>query len=185
LKKIGMGLLALGLMTAGCTNEKTAEAPAAPPGGPPPGAPTGTAATTAPAEKPAAPATKPAASAEKPSGATGKMVKLPSGLKYVDLVVGKGDNPKPGQTAVVHYTGTLANGKKFDSSLDRGEPFKFVLGQGQVIPAWDEGVATMKPGGKRKLICPPDLAYGPAGTPDGTIPPNATLTFVVELLRVQ
>jgi peptidylprolyl isomerase len=112
------------------------------------------------------------------------MVKLPSGLKYVDLVVGKGDSPKPGQTAVVHYTGTLADGTKFDSSLDRGQPFSFILGQGQVIPAWDEGVATMKPGGKRKLICPPDLAYGPSGNPP-VIPPNATLTFVVELLRVE
>jgi peptidylprolyl isomerase len=114
-----------------------------------------------------------------------RRVQLPSGLRYEDLVVGTGESPKTGQTLVVHYTGTLADGRKFDSSLDRGEPFSFTLGVGEVIKGWDEGLATMKAGGKRKLIIPPNLAYGSEGTPDGTIPPNATLTFVVELLRVE
>jgi len=112
------------------------------------------------------------------------MTTLPSGLKYVDLKVGKGASPKPGQTVVVHYTGTLQDGTKFDSSLDRNEPFSFPLGQGKVIPGWDEGIATMKPGGRRKLVIPPDLAYGANGQPP-SIPPNATLNFDVELLRVE
>ena len=117
--------------------------------------------------------------------APGVVTALPSGLKYVDLKVGNGECPKPGQTTVVHYTGTLQDGTKFDSSYDHGQPFSFVLGQGSVIKGWDEGLATIKRGGKRRLIIPPALAYGPEGTPDGTIPPNATLTFDVELLRVE
>jgi FKBP-type peptidyl-prolyl cis-trans isomerase len=104
-----------------------------------------------------------------------------SGLQYVDEVVGNGPMPKPGQTVSVHYTGWLTNGQKFDSSVDRGSPFEFVLGQGQVIRGWDEGVASMKIGGKRKLTIPPDLAYGNRGA-GGVIPPNATLVFQVELL---
>jgi FKBP-type peptidyl-prolyl cis-trans isomerase len=86
---------------------------------------------------------------------------------------------------VVHYTGWLLNKKKFDSSVDRGQPFDFPLGQGRVIKGWDEGVATMKVGGKRRLVIPPNLGYGPGGTPDGTIPPNSTLVFDVELLKFQ
>lgn len=171
-------LLAGSLLAGGCTGQKAEESSA-----PPPGAPAG-APTTGAAEKPATTSEKPA-TAEKTAGGTEKMKSMPSGLKYVDLVVGKGASPKSGQTVVVHYTGTLQDGTKFDSSLDRGEPFSFHLGQSEVIKGWDEGVATMKPGGKRKLILPPDLAYGPSGTPDGKIPPNATLTFVVELLRVE
>jgi peptidylprolyl isomerase len=108
----------------------------------------------------------------------------PSGLQYVDVKVGTGASPAKGQTAVVHYTGTLADGKKFDSSKDRGEPFSFAIGRGQVIKGWDEGVATMKVGGTRKLVIPPDLAYGARGA-GGVIPPNATLTFEVELLEVR
>ncbi len=108
----------------------------------------------------------------------------PSGLQYVDLKPGTGATPQPGQTAVVHYTGTLADGKVFDSSKSRGQPFTFVLGRGQVIKGWDEGVATMKVGGTRKLVIPPDLAYGARGAGD-VIPPNATLTFEVELLEVR
>jgi peptidylprolyl isomerase len=108
----------------------------------------------------------------------------PSGLKYTDLVVGEGPSPQTGQTAVVHYTGTLTNGTKFDSSRDRGQPLEFPLGRGSVIKGWDEGVATMKVGGRRRLVIPPALGYGPAGRPP-TIPPNSTLVFDVELLGVK
>jgi peptidylprolyl isomerase len=104
-----------------------------------------------------------------------------SGLKYTDVVVGKGESPKKGQTVTVHYTGTFPDGRKFDSSVDRGQPFSFVIGQGQVIKGWDEGVITMKKGGKRQLVIPANLAYGEAGA-GGVIPPNATLHFDVELL---
>lgn len=107
-----------------------------------------------------------------------------SGLKYYDFEVGEGASPEQGQQVAVHYTGWLVDGTKFDSSLDRGQPFVFVLGMGQVIPGWDEGVATMKIGGKRQLVIPPELGYGEQGS-GGTIPPNATLIFEVELLGVQ
>jgi len=108
-------------------------------------------------------------------------VTTPSGLKYIDLVIGTGESPKPGQIVTVHYTGTLENGTKFDSSVDRGQPLSFPIGVGRVIKGWDEGVMTMKIGGKRKLIIPPDLAYGVSGRPP-VIPPSATLIFEVELL---
>jgi FKBP-type peptidyl-prolyl cis-trans isomerase len=111
-------------------------------------------------------------------------VTTPSGLKYVDQVVGAGAQPQAGRTAVVHYTGWLMDGKKFDSSKDRGQPFTFTVGRGEVIKGWDEGVATMKVGGKRTLIVPPDLGYGARGA-GGVIPPNATLKFEVELLDVK
>ncbi len=107
-----------------------------------------------------------------------------SGLKYYDLVEGDGDMPETGQTVVVHYTGWLEDGTQFDSSLNRGTPFTFTLGQGSVIAGWDEGVATMKVGGKRQLVIPSDLAYGDQGS-GGTIPPGATLIFEVELLDIQ
>jgi len=117
-----------------------------------------------------------------------KMKTTPSGLQYEDTVEGTGASPKTGQTCVMHYTGWLwengAKGKKFDSSLDRGQPFKFLLGQGRVIKGWDEGVATMKIGGKRTLLIPPSLGYGARGA-GGVIPPNATLLFEVELLGVE
>jgi len=112
-----------------------------------------------------------------------KSVTTASGLKYVDVVVGKGASPVTGKQVKVHYTGTLENGKKFDSSVDRKEPFSFVIGVGQVIKGWDEGVMTMKVGGKRKLIIPSELGYGARGA-GGVIPPNATLLFDVELLEV-
>jgi FKBP-type peptidyl-prolyl cis-trans isomerase len=110
-------------------------------------------------------------------------VTTPSGLKYVDQVVGTGDVAVAGKTANVHYTGWLENGKKFDSSVDRGQPFSFPLGAGRVIKGWDEGVQGMKVGGKRKLTIPSDLGYGSRGA-GGVIPPNATLIFDVELLGV-
>ena len=104
-----------------------------------------------------------------------------SGLQIKTLVVGTGDKAEPGKTAVVHYTGWLLDGTKFDSSVDRGTPFEFPLGAGRVIKGWDEGVSTMNIGGKVELIIPPDLAYGPSGA-GGVIPPNATLKFEVEFL---
>jgi FKBP-type peptidyl-prolyl cis-trans isomerase FkpA len=110
-------------------------------------------------------------------------VTTPSGLSYVDEQVGTGASPSKGKRVTVHYTGTLTDGKKFDSSRDRGQPFKFVIGVGQVIAGWDEGVMSMKVGGRRKLIIPSNLGYGARGA-GGVIPPNAELHFDVELLGV-
>ncbi len=107
-----------------------------------------------------------------------------SGLKYVEITEGAGDTPKTGQTVSVHYTGTLESGKKFDSSRDRNQAFEFQIGEGQVIKGWDEGLSTMKVGGRRKLIIPADLGYGARGA-GGVIPPNATLIFDVELLKIK
>ena len=107
-----------------------------------------------------------------------------SGLKYFDLVEGSGASPAEGQVVVAHYTGWLEDGVKFDSSLDRGQPFEFVIGAGQVIPGWDEGIASMKVGGQRQLVIPANLAYGESGA-GGVIPPNATLIFEVELIGVK
>lgn len=114
----------------------------------------------------------------------GSEVTTESGLKYVDETIGEGISPKSGQKVTVHYTGTLTSGKKFDSSKDRDEPFSFTIGVGQVIKGWDEGVMTMKVGGKRKLTIPPELGYGSRGA-GGVIPPNAVLIFDVELIDVK
>ncbi|WP_071455728.1 FKBP-type peptidyl-prolyl cis-trans isomerase [Gloeomargarita lithophora] len=130
------------------------------------------------------PATPEIEVSQKPSTTMDDWIMTPSGLRYQELQPGKGASPQRGQTAVVHYTGTLANGKKFDSSLDRNQPFSFRIGVGQVIKGWDEGVATMKVGGKRRLQIPPELGYGARGA-GGVIPPNATLYFDVELLAIQ
>ncbi len=111
-------------------------------------------------------------------------VTTPSGLQYTDLKVGDGASPRAGQKVTVHYTGTLTDGKKFDSSRDRGSPFTFTIGEGQVIKGWDEGVIGMKIGGHRILKIPADLGYGARGA-GGAIPPNATLLFDVELLSVR
>jgi len=119
---------------------------------------------------------------------TGQTMTTPSGLQITDTKVGTGATPRTGQTCVMHYTGWLyengAKGKKFDSSVDRGEPFEFPIGARRVIAGWDEGVATMKVGGKRTLIIPPDLGYGASGA-GGVIPPGAMLVFDVDLLGVK
>lgn len=117
-------------------------------------------------------------------GKGGEMVTTESGLQYVDLVVGTGREAELGDTATVHYTGWLADGTSFDSSRTRNEPFSFRVGAGRVIKGWDEGVLGMKVGGTRKLIIPPALGYGARGA-GSVIPPNATLTFEVELLGLR
>jgi FKBP-type peptidyl-prolyl cis-trans isomerase len=122
------------------------------------------------------------------NAADNQVIEMPDGLKYADTKTGDGAAAKAGNKVSVHYTGWLsdngAKGKKFDSSVDRGQPFQFILGQHQVIAGWDEGVAGMKVGGKRTLTIPPELGYGARGA-GGVIPPNATLIFDVELLQVQ
>lgn len=146
------------------------------PGGPPPA-------------KPADPTTPPPTDPAKPGepGETkgkAKVITTESGLQYEEIVEGTGASPTPGSTVTVHYTGTLTDGKKFDSSRDRNQPFSFQIGVGQVIKGWDEGVMSMKVGGRRKLTIPASLGYGARGA-GGVIPPNATLIFDVELLGVK
>ncbi len=182
--RAGASLLAMtlaGILIAGCGNSKTSsgsvssqnekKAPAA---------------QTSQAARPPAetPATPPAATKEIPPVQDKNAITTPSGLKYIDIVTGTGATPQTGQLVTVHYTGWLTDGTKFDSSVDRGQPFRFTLGEGRVIKGWDEGVSTMKIGGKRRLIIPPKLGYGERGA-GGVIPPNAELTFDVELLGVQ
>ena len=151
--------------------------------------------TSTPAKAVTTPATTvaPATTAAKPSASTAPKQEpyvltnpttTPSGLKYQDEVVGTGASPQTGRRVTVHYTGKLTNGTKFDSSVDRGQPFEFVIGVGQVIKGWDEGVMTMKVGGKRLLYIPAALAYG-SRSPGAGIPANSDLTFEVELLGVQ
>ena len=137
----------------------------------------------------AAKKSKPVAKTEKPAEPAAQkgaptVITTASGLKYIDEKVGTGPAPTKGKSVTVHYTGTLTNGTKFDSSVDRGQPFGFVIGVGQVIKGWDEGVLTMKVGGKRKLMIPAALGYGKRGA-GGVIPPDADLNFDVELLKVE
>jgi FKBP-type peptidyl-prolyl cis-trans isomerase len=126
-----------------------------------------------------------ASNTSSPTKVIGEGVKMPSGLTYWDIRVGNGETAKEGSRVLVHYTGWLTDGKKFDSSVDAGQPFKFTIGNGEVIKGWEEGIAGMRVGGKRQLRIPPELGYGAQGTPDGPIPPNATLIFDVKLLGVQ
>lgn len=148
-----------------------------------------TAATKPAPTTPAADAKTPAPSEPAPGIAKGEpapeTVHSASGLEYRDEKVGTGATPKHGQVVIVNYRGTFPDGREFDSSYKRNEPFEFTLGVGAVIKGWDEGVASMRVGGKRHLVIPPQLAYGAEGAGDGLIPPNATLVFHVELLGVR
>lgn len=162
----GIAMIAtLCLIAAGCQQAGRDAAP-----------PAEDAAASRPAGEPAE--TQAAAGSDAPAG---QEVTLPNGLVYQELVMGEGAVAEKGMAATVHYTGWLTDGTKFDSSLDRNQPFGFTLGQGQVIKGWDEGVQGMRVGGKRKLTIPPDMAYGARGYPP-VIPPNSTLVFEVELL---
>jgi peptidylprolyl isomerase len=120
-----------------------------------------------------------------PFKGNGKVVKTASGLQYEEMTIGTGKEAKSGSHAYVHYTGTLKDGTKFDSSRDRGDPFDFTIGTGGVIKGWDEGVAGMKVGGRRKLMVPAALGYGAEGAGSGTIPPNSDLIFDVELMDIK
>lgn len=134
---------------------------------------------------PTPPASASLASSSETNKSAGQWVTLTGGLKIQDIVIGPGREAKAGNVVAAHYTGTLENGTKFDSSYDRGEPFAFILGSGQVIKGWDMGIEGMKIGGKRKFIIPPELAYGDRELGNGLIPANSTLYFEVELLAVQ
>ena len=127
---------------------------------------------------------KPVPAVSKPTPVTGDPVRTPTGLEYWDIKVGDGALADRGKIVFVHYTGWLTNGKKFDSSVGTGHPFRFHLGNGEVVKGWDQGVAGMRVGGKRQLRIPPELGYGSSGYP-GLIPPGATLIFDVELVGVQ
>lgn len=165
-------ILALALFAlAGCAHGYGAKRGASP----------GAASASTAVAKPADPGTP----APAPAPPAGKVHKLADGLVYEDLVIGDGKMADPGLHVVVHYTGWLTNGEKFDSSRDKGRPFEFTIGEGRVIRGWEEGVKGMRIGGKRKLTIPPDLGWGERGTEDGIIPPNATTIFEVELLNVR
>jgi FKBP-type peptidyl-prolyl cis-trans isomerase len=168
------------IVLAGCQQSSTESAAPASTGSTTTGAAQGTSGTTSTTNTKTTTTSSSATSVTTSS----QEITMPSGLKYEELKVGDGAVAETGTTVSVHYTGWLTNGTKFDSSLDRGQPFSFRLGTGQVIRGWDEGVKGMRVGGKRKLTIPPDLGYGEAGA-GGVIPPNATLLFEVELLGVR
>jgi len=177
-------ILAGALLAAapGCGNKDTGDTGGA---GGTPSASTSASAPAAPAPAPPSADISHTPATTKVNGKTVTLKATPSGLQFYDIKVGTGASPDAGQTAAVQYTGALPDGTKFDSSYDHGtDPFEFPVGGGQVIKGWDEGVATMKPGGKRRLVIPPDLAYG-ANSPTPAIPPNATLVFDVELVAVK
>ncbi len=191
-------LAAAALCTAGCSKEESAteevttgaEAPATDGEAEAPATETNYDAQTpaadgaaTPAADAATPAAAPAEAAAPAAAAPAAEQTTPGGTKYVDEQVGTGDVAEVGKTVVVHYTGTLTDGKKFDSSLDRNQPFEFQLGAGNVIKGWEEGIAGMKVGGRRKLTIPPDQGYGSQDM--GVIPPNSTLLFDVELLAIK
>ncbi|MDB5101269.1 MAG: fbp [Cyanobacteria bacterium RYN_339] len=167
-------------------NDQTSTASAAPASSAPVAAAASTAAGATSAAAATGAATAPSAAAAQGSISTDAKVSTKSGLKYTVLKAGAGDKvAKNGDNVSVHYTGWLPTGKKFDSSLDRNQPFEFPVGEGRVIKGWDEGVAGMKIGEKRKLVIPPDLGYGERGAGGGDIPPNSTLIFEVELLGIK
>jgi FKBP-type peptidyl-prolyl cis-trans isomerase len=173
MSRISIALAVVALIAlAGC-QDKNAASQAKAPGG----------ATAAGQSQGATPAESTGATMSGTQAGAAAEVTTPSGLKYQDLVLGDGALAEPGKRISVHYTGWLTDNTKFDSSVDRGQPFDFVLGQGQVIRGWDEGVKGMRVHGKRRLTIPSDLGYGPRG--QGPIPPNATLIFEVELLDVK
>ncbi|MEJ2421306.1 MAG: FKBP-type peptidyl-prolyl cis-trans isomerase [Acidobacteriota bacterium] len=195
LKWLLFAVAAVGLIALAACKKQEAPAKEAQANTPETQAPAQQAAPEAPANQPAAEApkaetSKPAPEASKPAEPSKpaakkelKYVTLPDGLKYADMKVGTGEAAKAGDEVVVNYTGRLKDGTVFDSSYSRHQPFTFTLGAGRVIKGWDVGVAGMKVGGKRRLIIPPDLAYGARGA-GGVIPPNATLTFDVQLLEI-
>jgi FKBP-type peptidyl-prolyl cis-trans isomerase len=181
--------VALALSLAGCagqskTTSSTAPATTQSTGSNSKGSSSTTTTTTGTTSTTSSSTTTTGATSSTDAATAGKEITMPNGLKYVDMKVGDGQLAETGMTAQVHYTGWLTDGTKFDSSVDRGQPFSFKLGAGQVIRGWDEGVKGMRVGGKRKLTIPPDLGYGAAGA-GGVIPPNATLVFDVELLGLQ
>lgn len=164
------------LSVAGCAGQHSASGTGAT-------STTRTSAAPTQAAEPASPSATPTLPGEHPAGAAAPVTR-PSGLVTQDLVAGDGEIAERGRTALVHYTGWLIDGTRFDSSLDRGQPLPVRLGGGQVIKGWEEGLQGMRVGGKRKLTIPPDLAYGPAGRPP-VIPPSATLVFDVELVGLR